>query len=74
MNAALMEEVKAWIADDPDPVTAAHLQGLLDAKDMTITKRDARITELESKLSAYKKIVWVFGILLLIALNIFRLY
>ena len=33
MNAALMEEVKAWIADDPDPVTAAHLQGLLDAGD-----------------------------------------
>jgi len=31
MNAALVEEVKAWIADDPDPVTAAHLQALLDA-------------------------------------------
>ena len=31
MNAALIEEVKAWIADDPDPVTAAHLQSLLDA-------------------------------------------
>jgi len=33
MNAALVEEVKAWIADDPDPVTAAHLQALLDAGD-----------------------------------------
>ncbi len=33
MNAALIEEVKAWIADDPDPVTAAHLQTLLDAGD-----------------------------------------
>ena len=33
MNAALIEEVKAWIADDPDPVTAAHLQALLDADD-----------------------------------------
>jgi phosphomannomutase len=33
MNAALIEEVKAWIADDPDPVTAAHLQALLDAGD-----------------------------------------
>jgi phosphomannomutase len=35
MNAALIEEVKAWIADDPDPVTAAHLQSLLDAGDET---------------------------------------
>jgi phosphomannomutase len=33
MNVALIEEVKAWIADDPDPVTAAHLQALLDAGD-----------------------------------------
>jgi phosphomannomutase len=33
MNAAFIEEVKAWIADDPDPVTAAHLQSLLDAGD-----------------------------------------
>ncbi|CAN2218016.1 {ManB} Phosphomannomutase [Candidatus Nanopelagicaceae bacterium] len=33
MNAALIEEVKAWIADDPDPVTSAHLQTLLDAGD-----------------------------------------
>jgi phosphomannomutase len=33
MNAALIEEVKAWIADDPDPVTSAHLQGLLDNGD-----------------------------------------
>jgi phosphomannomutase len=33
MNAALIEEVKAWIEDDPDPATAAHLQALLDAGD-----------------------------------------
>jgi phosphomannomutase len=33
MNVALIEEVRAWIADDPDPVTAAHLQALLDAGD-----------------------------------------
>ena len=33
MNAALVEEVTAWIADDPDPKTAAHLQALLDAGD-----------------------------------------
>jgi phosphomannomutase len=33
MKVALIEEVKAWIADDPDPVTAAHLQALLDAGD-----------------------------------------
>ncbi len=34
MNAALIEEVKAWIADDPDPLTAARLQGLLDSGDV----------------------------------------
>ena len=33
MNAALVTEIKAWIADDPDPVTASHLQQLLDAGD-----------------------------------------
>ena len=38
MNAALIEEVKAWIADDPDPVTAAHLQKLLDAGDEAALK------------------------------------
>ena len=38
MNAALIEEVKAWIADDPDPVTAAHLQSLLDAGDEAALK------------------------------------
>lgn len=38
MNAALIEEVKAWIADDPDPVTAAHLQSLLDAGDENALK------------------------------------
>ena len=29
----MIAEVQAWIADDPDPVTAAHLQRLLDAGD-----------------------------------------
>ena len=38
MNAALIEEVKAWIADDPDPVTAAHLQALLGAGDEAALK------------------------------------
>ena len=38
MNAELIEEVKAWIADDPDPVTAAHLQSLLDAGDEAALK------------------------------------
>jgi phosphomannomutase len=38
MNAALVEEVKAWIADDPDPVTAAQLQALLDAGDEAALK------------------------------------
>ena len=38
MKAALIEEVVAWIADDPDPVTAAHLQALLDAGDEAALK------------------------------------
>ncbi len=33
MNPSLIEEVKAWIADDPDPVTATYLQSLFDAGD-----------------------------------------
>ena len=33
MDHALVEEVKAWIEDDPDPVTASRLQKLLDAGD-----------------------------------------
>jgi phosphomannomutase len=33
MNSDLVAEVQAWIADDPDPITAAHLQALLDAGD-----------------------------------------
>jgi phosphomannomutase len=33
MNAALIAEVQTWIADDPDPITASHLQRLLDAGD-----------------------------------------
>jgi phosphomannomutase len=33
MDHALIAEVKAWIEDDPDPVTASHLQKLLDTGD-----------------------------------------
>jgi len=33
MNNALVAEVKAWIEDDPDPVTASTLQTLLDSED-----------------------------------------
>ena len=33
MNSTLRAEVEAWIADDPDPKTAAELQTLLDAGD-----------------------------------------
>ena len=35
MNSTLRAEVQAWIADDPDPKTAAELQALLDAEDET---------------------------------------
>lgn len=45
-----------------------YLQGLLEAKDLTITKRDERITELENKLAKCRKLLWLFGILLAIAL------
>lgn len=38
MNQRLFEEVEAWIADDPDPITAAHLQGLLDEGDEAALK------------------------------------
>ncbi len=33
MDHALFAEVKAWIEDDPDPVTASRLQKLLDSDD-----------------------------------------
>lgn len=33
MDKALLAEVKAWIADDPDPKTAAALQALVDTGD-----------------------------------------
>lgn len=33
MNATLLAEVKAWIADDPDPSTAALLQSYIDSDD-----------------------------------------
>jgi phosphomannomutase len=33
MESTLLAEVQAWIADDPDPVTAAALQALVDSGD-----------------------------------------
>ena len=39
MNSALRAEVEAWIADDPDPKTAAELQNLLDAGDEDTLKK-----------------------------------
>jgi len=38
MNHALVAEVKAWIEDDPDPVTASELQRLLDVGDETMLR------------------------------------
>lgn len=39
MNSTLRAEVEAWIADDPDPKTAAELQTLLDADDELTLKK-----------------------------------
>ncbi len=39
MNSTLRAEVEAWIADDPDPKTAAELQTLLDAGDEATLKK-----------------------------------
>lgn len=39
MNSTLRTEVEAWIADDPDPKTAAELQGLLDSGDEVTLKK-----------------------------------
>lgn len=39
MNSTLRAEVEAWIADDPDPKTAAELQALLDAGDEATLKK-----------------------------------
>lgn len=39
MNSTLRAEVEAWIADDPDPKTAAQLQTLLDADDESNLKK-----------------------------------
>lgn len=35
INSELRSEVEAWIADDPDPITAAQLQSYLDSEDAT---------------------------------------
>ena len=39
MDTSLRNEVEAWIADDPDPKTAAELQQLLDAQDEITLKK-----------------------------------
>jgi phosphomannomutase len=39
MNSTLRAEVEAWIADDPDPKTAAELQTLLDTDDELTLKK-----------------------------------
>ena len=39
MDASLKAEVTAWIADDPDPLTAAQLQSALDAGDEATLKK-----------------------------------
>jgi phosphomannomutase len=39
MDHALTAEVQAWIADDPDPLTAGHLQQLLDSGDELTLKK-----------------------------------
>ncbi len=39
MNSTLRAEVEAWIADDPDPKTAAELETLLDAGDEGTLKK-----------------------------------
>ena len=39
MDLALVAEVQAWIADDPDPITASELQKLLDSGDEVTLKK-----------------------------------
>lgn len=43
-----------------DRAKEAELQGKLDEKDKVITARDTRITELESRVKAKNKWVWMF--------------
>jgi phosphomannomutase len=46
MDSNLLAEVRAWIEDDPDPQTAAHLSALLDADDeLTLRKYFAGFLE-----------------------------
>ena len=46
MDSNLVAEVRAWIEDDPDPQTAAHLSALLDADDeLTLRKYFAGFLE-----------------------------
>lgn len=39
MNAELLAEVQSWIADDPDPITAAQLTALVTAGDEVILRK-----------------------------------
>ncbi|MFM2144942.1 MAG: hypothetical protein RI899_730 [Actinomycetota bacterium] len=39
MDSNLLAEVRAWIEDDPDPVTAAQLKQLIDAKDVVTLRK-----------------------------------
>jgi phosphomannomutase len=39
MDQSLVAEVQAWISDDPDPLTALHLQTLLDSGDEATLKK-----------------------------------
>ena len=46
MDSNLLAEVRAWIEDDPDPKTAAHLSAVLDADDeLTLRKYFAGFLE-----------------------------
>lgn len=46
-----------------DKAKEVELQGKLDEKDKVITARDKRITELESKVKAKNRWVWMFWVL-----------
>ena len=39
MNAQLLAEVQAWIADDPDPKTATELSKLIESGDETTLRK-----------------------------------
>jgi phosphomannomutase len=49
---ALAERVRTWIADDPDPRTAAELTELLDQAESGPTSADPETTDLETQYAA----------------------